>query len=157
MEKTIKIGKESVRIDNGMAWALYYNDQFGEDITTTFVPLAASIINNIGSVMELKEKKDDGDLTPADVAEAIGTDEAIESMFGLTAFGVTGFIKIFWALAKCADEDTPPPMEWAKQFGACPLDTVAKDVILFALNGYISSKNWKRLAEMLKPSQPESN
>lgn len=157
MEKTIKIGKESVRINNGMAWALYYNDQFGEDITTAFIPLAASIMKNLEQLMDLKEKKDGGDeITITDIAHALGTDEAIDALFGLSAFGMTGFIKIFWALAKCADDETPPPMEWAKRFNSCPVDTVARDVILFALNGYISSKNWRRLGDMMT-TQPEES
>lgn len=156
MEKTIRIGKESVKVNNGMAWALYYNDQFGEDITSAFIPLAIGVINNIAGLLDLKEDVQ-GEVKTDDVIKLLSSDEATEAIFGLSTVGVTGFIKIFWALAKCADEEIPPPMEWTKRFGSCPLDTVAKDVMLFALEGFVSSKNWKRLGETIKQLQPTKN
>ena len=145
MEKNIRVGNKSVKVDNGMAFALYYNDQFGEDIMTTFVPLMATIMQNLGALMEVKDGEED-------VIGLLGRDESIDALFSLSTFGITGFIKVFWALAKSADEEIPPPMEWAKQFNSCPVDTVVKDVLLFALEGYVSSKNWKRLKQTLQPN-----
>jgi len=86
----------------------------------------------------------------------LATDEALEAFFGLSTIGVNGVKKIFWALAKCADESIPELNEWAKGLGEFYLDTAGKDVLLFALKGFVSSKNWKRLESLTKANQPEA-
>ena len=51
MEKIVKIGKQEVRLNNNMAWTMEYRDQFGKDILPAIMPLLASMIEGVSTVM----------------------------------------------------------------------------------------------------------
>ena len=154
MEKTIKIGKKSVRLNNNVSWAIVYRDQFGRDIIPTIMPLFASALDIISGIINETGKTDDIELT--DLAKLADGDSLLNAVIHLGGFEFTDLICITWALAKCADEDIPEPREWIKQFETFPVDVVAPEVFSLIFKGVVSSKNLKRLEDLKKRIQPTS-
>lgn len=154
MEKTIKIGKKSVRLNNNVSWAIVYRDQFGRDIIPTIMPLFASALDIISGIINETGKTDDIELT--DLAKLADGDSLLNAAIHLGGFEFTDLICITWALAKCADEDIPSPREWIEQFETFPVDVVAPEVFSLIFKGVVSSKNLKRLEDLKKRIQPTS-
>ena len=154
MEKTIKIGKKSVRLNNNVSWAIVYRDQFGRDIIPTIMPLFASALDIISGIINETGKTDDIELT--DLAKLADGDSLINAAIHLGGFEFTDLICITWALAKCADEEIPEPREWISQFDNFPVDVVAPEVFSLIFKGVVSSKNLKRLEDLKKRIQPTS-
>lgn len=154
MEKTIKIGKKSVKLNNNVSWAIVYRDQFGRDIIPTIMPLFASALDIISGIINETGKTDDIELT--DLAKLADGDSLLNATIHLGGFEFTDLICITWALAKCADEDIPAPREWIEQFETFPVDVVAPEVFSLIFKGVVSSKNLKRLEDLKKRIQPTS-
>ena len=154
MEKTIKIGKKSVKLNNNVSWAIVYRDQFGRDIIPTIMPLFASALDIISGIMNETGKTIDIELT--DLAKLADGDSLLNAAIHLGGFEFTDLICITWALAKCADEDIPAPREWIEQFDTFPVDVVAPEVFSLIFKGVVSSKNLKRLEDLKKRIQPTS-
>lgn len=154
MEKIIKIGKKSVKLNNRVSWAIVYRDQFGRDIIPTIMPLFASALDIISGIINETGKTDDIELT--DLAKLADGDSLLNAAIHLGGFEFTDLICITWALAKCADEDIPEPREWIKQFETFPVDVVAPEVFSMIFKGVVSSKNLKRLEDLKKRIQPKS-
>ena len=154
MEKIIKIGKKSVKLNNRVSWAIVYRDQFGRDIIPTIMPLFASALDIISGIINETGKTDDIELT--DLAKLADGDSLLNAAIHLGGFEFTDLICITWALAKCADEDIPEPSEWIKQFETFPVDVVAPEVFSLIFKGVVSSKNLKRLEDLKKRIQPTS-
>ena len=154
MEKTIKIGKKSVKLNNNVSWAIVYRDQFGRDIIPTIMPLFASALDIISGIINETGKTDDIELT--DLAKLADGDSLLNAAIHLGGFEFTDLICITWALAKCADEDIPEPREWIEQFETFPVDVVAPEVFSLIFKGVVSSKNLKRLEDLKKRIQPTS-
>ena len=152
MEKIIKIGKQEVKLSNNVAWAMEYRDQFGKDIVPTIMPLIASFAEGIATVVSNSETVD-----IKSIAEALeGRSMDVLSPMFQTEF-VDIIVNITWAMAKAADESIDPPNRGVRQFDTFPLDVVVPAVYDFALKGFVSSKNLKRLktvGESLKNLQP---
>ena len=154
MEKIIKIGKKSVKLNNRVSWAIVYRDQFGRDIIPTIMPLFASALDIISGIINETGKTDDIELT--DLAKLADGDSLLNAAIHLGGFEFTDLICITWALAKCADEDIPEPREWIKEFETFPVDVVAPEVFSLIFKGVVSSKNLKRLEDLKKRIQPTS-
>ena len=154
MEKTIKIGNKSVKLNNNVSWAIVYRDQFGRDIIPTIMPLFASALDIISGIINETGKTDDIELT--DLAKLADGDSLLNAAIHLGGFEFTDLICITWALAKCADEDIPAPREWIEQFETFPVDVVAPEVFSLIFKGVVSSKNLKRLENLKKRIQPTS-
>ena len=166
MEKVIKIGKQEVRLNNNVAWTMEYRDQFGKDILPAVMPLLASMIEGVSTIMADAGKDE---LTTASIAEALEgrTMDVLLPMF--QAEFVDLVVNVTWAMAKAADESIEPPKRWVRQFEEFPLDVVGPAVYDLVLKGFVSSKNLKRLKKLgndlrkLQPSQsmtsssPDSN
>lgn len=157
MEKIVKIGKQEVRLNNNMAWTMEYRDQFGKDILPAIMPLLASMIEGVSTVVA--EASDSSELSTSSIAEAFEgrTMDILLPMF--QAEFVDLVINVTWAMAKAADENIEPPKKWIRQFDSFPLDVVAPVVFDMVLKGFVSSKNLKRLkkiGESLKTLQPRS-
>lgn len=152
MEKTIKIGKKSVRLNNNVSWAIAYRDQFGRDIIPTIMPLFASALDIISGIINETGKTDD--ISLEDLAKLADGDSLLNAAIHLGGFEFTDLICITWALAKCADEEIPEPREWVSQFDVFPIDVVAPEVFRMIFKGVISSKNLKRLEDLTKRIQP---
>ena len=155
MEKIVKIGKQEVRLNNNVAWTMEYRDQFGKDILPAIMPLLASMIEGVSTVVA--EANEAGEMTTSSIAEAIEgrTMDVLLPMF--QAEFVDLVINVTWAMAKVADESIDPPKRWVRQFDSFPLDVVGPVVYDMVLKGFVSSKNLKRLkkiGESLKTLQP---
>ena len=154
MEKVIKIGKQEVRLNNNVAWTMEYRDQFGKDIVPALMPVIASLIEGVSTIVAETGKSE---ISVSDIADAIQgrAMEVLLPMFQVEFVDVV--INVMWAMAKAADENIAPPKQWVKQFETFPLDVVAPAVYDLVLKGFVSSKNLKRLKEIgasLKNLQP---
>jgi hypothetical protein len=154
MEKVIKIGKQEVRLNNNVAWTMEYRDQFGKDIVPALMPVLASMIEGVSTVIAETGK---AEITMTDLAEALQgrTLDVLLPMFQVEF--VDTIINVTWAMAKAADEDIEPPKKWARQFETFPIDVIAPAVYELVLKGFVSSKNLKRLKNVgasLKNLQP---
>ena len=157
MEKTIKIGKTPVKLNNNTGWAMEYRDQFGHDIIPTLMPLAASTLDVIGGI--IKETGKTSDITITDLVQVIDTDDMPNAIIHASGLEFVEFINITWALAKCADESIPEPREWVRQFETFPVDEVIPAVFGLIFRGLVSSKNLKRLENLkasLRPTETEA-
>ena len=65
MEKIIKIGKQEVKLNNNISWTMEYRDQFNKDILPTLLPVTASIIESVSTIVA----NSNGEITAKDVAE----------------------------------------------------------------------------------------
>ena len=154
MEKVIKIGKQEVRLNNNVAWTMEYRDQFGRDIVPSLMPVLASMIEGVSTILSESGK---AEIEITDVAEALQgrTMEILLPMFQVEFVDV--IINVTWAMAKAADENIEPPKRWVRQFETFPLDVVCPAVYELVLKGFVSSKNLKRLKSIgtsLKNLQP---
>jgi len=152
MEKTIKIGKVPVRLNNNIGWSMAYRDQFGQDIIPVIMPMLAGALDIITGLLNSTEKPEE--IKGIDILKQVDGDTLIDAMAHLSALEFVDLINITWALAKCADDEIPEPKEWVKQFESFPVDVVAPAVFELIGKGLISSKNWKRLNEAKEKVQP---
>ena len=154
MEKIIKIGNKEVRLNNNVAWTMEYRDQFGKDIVPALMPVLASIIEGVSTIVS---ESGGGTITAADIADAVQgrSMEVLLPLFQVEF--VDTIINVTWAMAKAADEDIEPPKKWVRQFEEFPLDVVVPAVYELVLKGFVSSKNLERLkmaSVSLKNLQP---
>lgn len=157
MEKTIKIDGKEVTLNNNAAWCMEYKDQFGRDILPALLPVIASAVEGIASVLADKE---DQSLGVKDLAQAI-EGRSMEILLPMLQVEFNDvIIGVTWALAKCANEDIPEPKRWIRQFDTFPLDIIVPEVYDLVISGFTSSKNLERLEnvkENLKSLQPMSH
>ena len=154
MEKIIKIGKQEVRLNNNVAWTMEYRDQFGKDIVPALMPLLASIVEGVSTVVAESGSRE---ISVTDIADAVQgrSMEVLMPLFQVEF--VDTIINVAWAMAKAADENIEPPKRWVRQFEEFPLDVIVPAVYELILKGFVSSKNLKRLkkaSESLKNLQP---
>ena len=157
MEKIIKIGDKEVRLNNNVAWTMEYRDQFGKDILPAIMPLMASMIEGISTLMA--EASDGDSMTARGIAEAL-EGRAMEVLLPMfQAEFVDLVLNVTWAMAKAADESIEPPKRWVRQFDGFYLDEIGPALLELVLKGFVSSKNLKRLKKLgselknLQPSQ----
>lgn len=155
MERIIKIGEKEVRVDNKAAWAIEYKNQFGKDILPVMLPLIATIIEAISSV--IAEATSDGQITSTSLAETI-QGRSVDILMPLFQAEFVDIINVVWSMAKAADENIDPPKKWLDQFDeGFYLDEIIPEVFDLVSKGFISSKNRERLEkiiESLKTLQP---
>ena len=154
MEKVITIGDKSVTLNNCVAWTMEYRDQFNKDIVPAIMPLIASVMEGVSSVLaeagtDIKDVKA--------IASAI---EGRSMDILLPVFQVEfvdTIINVVWAMAKAANENIEPPKRWVRQFDEFPLDVIVPEVFELIFKGFVSSKNLERLGtikENLKNLRP---
>lgn len=154
MEKTIKIGNTSVRLNNNVGWAMEYRDQFGTDIIPTLIPMFAGAIDIASGLINETGKTKEIDL--GDILALTDGDTLLDAVVHLGGLEFVDFINITWALAKCADENIEEPRIWVKQFDTFPVDEVAPVVLGMILKGVVSSKNLRRLESVKTAIRPKS-
>lgn len=148
MEKVIKIGKKEVRLSNNVAWTMEYRDQFGKDILPAIMPLLASMIEGVSTIMA--ESGKDDTLTPSSIAEAL-EGRAMEVLLPMfQAEFVDLVLNVTWAMAKAADETIEPPKRWVRQFDGFYLDEIGPTLLELVMRGFVSSKNLNRLKKLGK-------
>lgn len=153
MEKIINIGNKEVKLSNNVAWTMEYRDQFGKDIVPAMMPLLASLMEGLSSVVS----ESDGTITAVSIADAVQgrSMEILLPLFQVEFVDI--IINVTWAMAKAADESIEPPKRWVRQFEDFPLDVVIPEVGELVLKGFVSSKNLQRLKTAganLKSLQP---
>ena len=155
MKKIITIGDKEVELNNNVAWVMEYRDQFGKDIVPSLMPLLATMVEGLASVVSEAggEKLEISALASAVEGRAM---EILLPLFQIEMVDVV--INVTWAMAKAADDNILPPKQWVKQFEEFPLDVVVPNVYELILKGFVSSKNLIRLKKLgaslkdLKPS-----
>ena len=145
MKQIINIGNKEVLLDNNMAWIMEYKDQFGKDVLPALMPMVASLMEGVSAILA----ETGGNLTMESVAEAL-EGKSMEVLLPMYQIEFVDLINITWAMAKAADEDIDPPKKWIRQFETFPVDVIAPAVFDLALKGSASSKNLKRLKEIIK-------
>ena len=68
MEKIIKIGKQSVKLSNNVAWTMEYRDQFGKDPLEAILPLVTAAIEATSSIIN---ESGTGEIGLTDIASAL--------------------------------------------------------------------------------------
>ena len=154
MEKIIKIGNQEVRLNNNVAWTMEYRDQFGRDIVPALMPVLASLLEGVSTIVT---ESNGQEITANNIAEAVQgrAMEVLLPMFQVEFVDV--IVNVTWAMAKAADENIEPPKKWVRQFEVFPVDVIAPAIYELAVMGFVSSKNLNRLkkiGESLKNLQP---
>ena len=154
MEKIIKIGDKEVRLNNNVAWTMEYRDQFGRDIVPALMPVLASLLEGVSTIVT---ESNGQEITANNIAEAVQgrAMEVLLPMFQVEFVDV--IVNVTWAMAKAADESIEPPKKWVRQFEVFPVDVIAPAIYELVVMGFVSSKNLNRLkkiGESLKNLQP---
>ena len=155
MEKIIKIGKQEVRLNNNVAWTMEYRDQFGKDVIPVVMPLLASMVEGVSTIMA--DAGRDGEISMEGIASALEGRVIDVLLPAFQAEFVDLVVNVTWAMAKAADENIEPPKRWVRQFDEFPLDIVGPAVFDLIMKGFVSSKNLKRLKKIgndIKNLQP---
>ena len=147
MEKIINIGDKEVRLNNNVAWTMEYRDQFGKDIVPALMPVLATMIEGVSSIIA-EAGADKIELESLANALEGKTMEILMPLFQVEF--VDTIINVTWAMAKAADETIAPPKRWVRQFETFPLDVVVPAVYELVLTGFVSSKNLTRLKSIGK-------
>lgn len=156
MKKTITLenGQELV-LDNNLGWLMEYQNQIGEDILPTLMPIILSISDLIGGLAEAGV--DLNKMTVNNFAEILHSEAAMDAGVKLATFKTTDVINIIWAMAKAADDSIDEPRKWIRQFDAgFPMDIILPEAAKLVVKGVLSSKNQERLQENIKKLQPKS-
>ena len=119
-----------------------YRDQFGKDIVPALMPILASLMEGVSTIIS---ESGSNEVTMADIADAVQgrSMDVLLPMFQVEF--VDTIVNVTWAMAKAADENIEPPKRWVRQFEEFPLDVVVPAVYELVLKGFVSSKNLKRL------------
>ena len=119
-----------------------YRDQFGKDIVPALMPVLASLMEGVSTIIS---ESGSNEVTMADIADAVQgrSMDVLLPMFQVEF--VDTIVNVTWAMAKAADENIEPPKRWVRQFEEFPLDVVVPAVYELVLKGFVSSKNLKRL------------
>ena len=148
MEKTVKIGKQDVRLSNNVSWAIIYRDQFGHDIIPTLMPMLAALMDIVSGM--LSEVSVGDKVEVLDLVKNMDGDKLLDAVIHLSGLEFVELINITWAMAKAADEDIPEPKVWVRVFDEFPLDKITPEVSTLIFKGLVSSKNLKRLKDLVK-------
>lgn len=155
MKDIIKLENgQEITLDNNLAWLMEYQNQFGEDILPSLMPLIMSLADLLGSIADNSEIDFDN-LQARDILKILKTDESMDAWIKLSAFKTTDMINIIWAMAKTADDKIGPPIKWIRQFeDGFPFDVILPKAAELAVKGVTSSKNWERLTAAWSRLQP---
>lgn len=155
MKELIKLENgQEIMLDNNLAWLMEYQNQFGEDILPSLMPLVMSLSDMIGSIAE-SENIDFDNIRAKDILKVLKMDETMDAWIKLSAFKTTDIINIVWAMAKAADDKIGPPIKWIRQFeDGFPFDVILPKAAALAVKGVTSSKNLERLTAAWAKLQP---
>lgn len=145
MEKIITINDtQQIKLSNNLAWTMEYRQQFGSDALQDHIPLLVSITETISALIG----QFDGEITQKEFIQAIEgrVFELLVPIMQTELMSV--IIDVTWAMAKVADENILPPMQWVRQFDEFPLDVIVPTIYEMMLSGFVSSKNLKRLTNL---------
>ena len=145
MRKTIKIDETTaITLDNNVGWLMEYRAQFGRDIMPAIMPAIGAVDQIVFQLYANGER-----LNTDSVLESLDESIVSQALTELAGLEVVDLLNITWAMARTADEDTPEPRIWVRQFESFPVDVIAPEVFRLVARGCVSSKNLTRLREML--------
>lgn len=153
MEKTIKIGKTKVKLNNNIGWVRAYRSQFGHDILPTIMPIVATVLDLLGAF--ISAGGGDSTVSIAKLIEMADSEKMLDAVIHASGFEAVELVNITWALAKCADPDIEEPEEWEKQFESFPMDIVVPAVGKLIIDGLVSTKNLERLESLKMTIRPK--
>ena len=153
MEKTIKIGKTKVKLNNNIGWVRAYRSQFGHDILPTIMPIVATVLDLLGAF--ISAGAGETTVSIAKLIEMADSDKMLDAVIHASGFEAVELVNITWALAKCADPDIDEPEEWEKQFESFPMDIVVPAVGKLIIDGVVSTKNLERLESLKMTIRPK--
>lgn len=113
MEKILNIDGRDIKFKSTGAFLLRYKAQFKRD--------AIQDIYKLGEAIDIKTKK----------------------IIKIDALDLDVFYNLVWTLAKTADKNIPPPMEWLDTFGEFPLEDILPELIemvMSTMKGSVESK-----------------
>lgn len=141
MLKKIKIdSKHSVELNSSAGWLLIYRAQFGKDILPDILPAMEALMYALAG---LGINEETGMIEEIDI-------DIISDMFTpLSGLEIVTMLNCFWAMAKNANEDIDPPMEFLNQFKKLPIDTVTQEVMALIGESCLSRKNWESLKSLM--------
>ena len=154
--KNIKIDKDnSIKIDSSINWLLIYRGQFGRDILPDILPLISAgvdiAINMLG--------ESEGETVQEKIAN-MDSDKVESAMLSLAGLEFTTFFQIVWAMnansRKKNGEEIVPFEEWVEQQEEFPVDLIAPAVAGLLTKSMVSSKNLKRLQDLVKMAKAEN-
>lgn len=146
MEKTIKIGKEEVKLNNNVAWTLEYRNQFGKDVVPALMPVVSTVIETAAAVVQ---EAGGENVTLQSLADAL-SGRVFDILLPVFQTEFVDFLHITWAMAKAADPEIESPEKWLRNFEEFPLDVIVPEVAGLIAKGFVSSKNLKRLKASTK-------
>ena len=165
MEKTIKVGEQTIRLKTTAGTPLRYKMQFGKDYFSELLKLAKVLQPNSDkqdqrktelkkyNLIELKEiakthnlsvsKKNRGEVIKLIMEEEFSPADVFDireiSFEELSFFDTTVIFNFVWVLAKTADGNIPEPMEWLDSLESLPIQEVLPE-ITDLLNASIQTK-----------------
>lgn len=144
MIKTIKINREqSVTLNSAAGWFFVYREQFGRDILPDIMPMLEGILTaGINALKNVEGSKV--------TLDAIDNDVLTDFFINISGLESITILQIIWAMAKTADSEIEPPEVWFNQFDVFPLDQLIPKVLRLVVESSVSSKNAKRLLNLLK-------
>lgn len=155
----IKINKDkTLKIDSSVGWIIKYREQFGRDILPELLPLISA-----GVELTLKTMEDAGqsqEITIQAIAKSINKEALDDIMLNMAMLESVTVINIVWALmanaAARTGETIESPEIWAQEMDNFPIDIILPKAIKMIIQSTVSTKNLKRLQNLLKkPKQSE--
>ena len=128
---------------------LIYRGQFGRDILPDILPLISAgvdiAINMLG--------ESEGETVQEKIAN-MDSDKVESAMLSLAGLELTTFLQIVWAMdanaRKKNGEDIIPFENWVEKQEEFPIDLIAPAVAGLLTRSMVSSKNLKRLQDIVK-------
>ena len=114
MEKILNIDGRNVKLKSTGAYLLRYKAQFGRDALQDIFKLVGAI------------------------------DEKSKAIKDINALDLEVLFNMIWVLAKTADPNLPPPLEWLDTFSEFPLEEIIPEVIDMIFGCIKSSTNPKK-------------
>lgn len=153
---------QTVEINTSAGWLLIYRETFGKDILPDLMPIVEAVFTSLIEILEDADPESisrDGKIV-VDTSSIIGS--AMSGAFtntiaALSTLEFTTIIQILWSLAKNADNKVPNDIaSWINQFDTFPVDTITAELFSAISDSMISSKNVRRLKEMLQEIKLQS-
>ena len=145
MIDTLNLNEQSIKIDSSVGWLMKYRNQFGHDILPDLIPILDAGFNLVTGIVD-----SEGELTRDKVFQNLTSEKLTDAIFTLAGFELVTLINITWAMAKQADSSIGTPEEFADALDAFPLDEVLPKLFVMLVKSLSSSKNSKRLQEILE-------
>lgn len=153
MIKTVKLNSnQSIELNGSMGWFLVYREAFGHDILPDIMPILESGLSMAVSVLQGIGVDKDGRIKGGvgDVVENIDDGVLSDLFINLSGLEASTILQVVWAMAKNADDGTPPLLAFLNQFDVFPLDVIMPKVIRLIIDSTVSSKNAKRLTALTR-------